>query len=122
MIKELLSRNLIEYTEKDNECILLDVRTNNEWETVGKPDGDKLGLKTYFLSIKDNLGSINENFLNDFENLEIKKNIEIAIICRSGIRSALAANILSKANYKCINVIDGFEGNDGWLNLGLPAK
>lgn len=122
MIKELLSRNLIEYTEKDNECILLDVRTDNEWKTVGKPDGDKLGLKTYFLSIKDNLGSINENFLNDFENLEIGKNIEIAIICRSGMRSALAANILSKANYKCINVIDGFEGNDGWLNLGLPVK
>ena len=122
MIKELLPRDLIKYTEKHNECILLDVRTNNEWETVGKPDGDKLGLKTYFLSIKDNLGSINENFLNDFENLEIEKNIEIAIICRSGIRSTLAANILSKANYKCINVIDGFEGNDGWLNLGLPAK
>lgn len=122
MIKELLPRDLIKYTEKHSKCILLDVRTNNEWETVGKPDGDKLGLKTYFLSIKDNLGSINENFLNDFENLEIEKNIEIAIICRSGIRSALAANILSKANYKCINVIDGFEGNDGWLNLGLPAK
>jgi rhodanese-related sulfurtransferase len=122
MIKELLSRNLIEYTEKDDECILLDVRTDNEWKTVGKPDGDKLGLKTYFLSIKDNLGSINENFLNDFENLEIGKNIELAIICRSGMRSALAANILSKANYKCINVIDGFEGNDGWLNLGLPVK
>jgi hypothetical protein len=30
--------------------------------------------------------------------------------------------MLSHEDYKCINVIDGFEGNEGWLNSGFPIK
>ena len=54
-----------------SKCILIDVRTEREWETVGKPDSDQIGLKTYFVSIKNNEGSLNGNFVNDILSLNI---------------------------------------------------
>ena len=121
MMKEMTPNELIEYSN-NNKCILIDVRTEREWETVGKPDGDQIGLRTYFVSIKDNEGSLNGNFVNDILSLDIEKELEIAFICRSGVRSALASDMLINENYKCINVIDGVEGNQGWLNAGLPIQ
>ena len=117
----MTSIELVEYSKK-NDCILIDVRTEREWESVGQPDGEQIELKTYFVSIKDNTGSLNSNFVNDILDLEIGKEIEIAFICKSGVRSALASDMLGNENYKCINVIDGVEGNQGWLNVGLPIK
>lgn len=121
MMKEMTPNELIEYSN-NNKCILIDVRTEREWETVGKPDGDQIGLRTYFVSIKDNEGSLNGNFVNDILSLDIEKELEIAFICRSGVRSALASDMLSNEDYNCINVVGGFEGNEGWLNKNLPVK
>ena len=120
-MKEMTPNELIEYSN-NSKCILIDVRTEREWETVGKPDGDQIGLKTYFVSIKNNEGSLNGNFVNDILSLNIEKEFEIAFICKSGVRSALASDMLSHEDYKCINVVDGFEGNVGWLNSGLPIR
>ena len=120
-MKEMTPNKLIEYSN-NNKCILIDVRTEREWETIGKPDGDQVGLQTYFVSIKDNTGSINNNFVNDILSLNIEKELEIAFICKSGVRSALASDMMSHEGYKCINVIDGFEGIEGWLNVDLPVK
>ena len=121
MMKEMTPNELIEYSN-NNKWILIDVRTEREWETVGKPDGDQIGLRTYFVSIKDNEGSLNGNFVNDILSLDIEKELEIAFICRSGVRSALASDMLSHEDYNCINVVGGFEGNEGWLNSKLPLK
>ena len=120
-MKEMTPNELIEYSN-NSKCILIDVRTEREWETVGKPDGDQIGLKTYFVSIKNNEGSLNGNFVNDILSLNIEKEFEIAFICKSGVRSALASDMLSHEDCNCINVIDGFEGNEGWLNSKLPLK
>ena len=46
-------------------------------------------------------------------------------MCMGGVRSQAAAEILTKENYKCINVSDGFLGNPenaGWIHSGLPCK
>ena len=120
-MKEMTPNELIEYSN-NSKCILIDVRTEREWETVGRPEGDQIGLKTYFVSIKNNEGSLNGNFVNDILSLNIEKEFEIAFICKSGVRSALASDMLSHEDYKCINVVDGFEGNEGWLNSKLPLK
>ena len=105
--------------------ILLDVRTKEEWETIGKPDGEKIGLKTYFLPIQFGEERIfNENFVQEFKNLAINQDRNILIICRSGARSQFAAELLKKENYTCINISDGFEGNHenvGWKRCGLPC-
>ena len=35
----------------DIKTVLLDVRTEDEWNTVGKPDTKDLGIKSYFITM-----------------------------------------------------------------------
>ena len=122
MIKQLVSKDIKKYLETGATKILLDVRTKGEWDTVGKPDGDKIGLKTYFLEIQRNAFF---DFVKEFKDFNIDQKNEILVICKSGERSQITAELLSKENYKAIYISDGFEGsNDGgvWINSGLPIK
>ena len=125
MIKQLEAKDIKSYLMVEPNSVLLDVRTNQEWETIGKPEGEKIGLKTYFLSIQFGEERIfNENFVQEFKNLAINQDRNILIICRSGARSQFAAELLKKENYTCINISDGFEGNKeniGWKRNGLPC-
>ena len=125
MIKQLAAKDIKSYLTEEPNSVLLDVRTNKEWEMIGKPEGEKIGLKTYFLSIQFNEERIfNENFVQEFKNLAINQDRNILILCRSGVRSQFAAELLNKENYTCINISDGFEGNQenvGWKKCGLPC-
>ena len=125
MIKQLASNEIREYLKTQPNCVLLDVRTNDEWEQVGKPDGEIIGLKTYFLSLQFGVErTFNKNFVQEFKNLKITQDKEILTICRSGSRSQFAAELLVKENYTCSNISDGFEGNNeniGWKMCGLPC-
>ena len=112
MIKQLMSEEIESYLKSDLKKILLDVRTEDEWNSYGKPNGEKLGVKTFFLTIKD------ENFLKEFNDLSIKKEYEILIMCKVGQRSQFVAQLLEKDNYKCTNISDGF---DGWKSSDLPC-
>ena len=124
MIKQIPSQEIKEYLKNNPKCVLLDVRTKEEWDTIGKPNGEKIGLKTYFLSIQFGDERIfNENFIQEFKNLNIGQDHEILTMCRSGGRSQAAAELLTKENYTCSNISDGFLGNDedvGWTNCDLP--
>ena len=122
MIKQLTSKDLKDYLTTGSKKVLLDVRTQGEWDTVGRPDGDKLGLKTYFLEIKRETFF---NFVKEFKNFNISQDSEILVICKSGERSQISAELLFRENYKTINISDGFEGSTegaGWINCGLPIK
>lgn len=124
MIKELESKDIQEFINQNPKSVLIDVRTEYEWDNVGKPNGKKINLETFFLSIKNTSGEINESFLHDFEKLNISKDTEILVICKSGARSSFVSNLLSKEEYKCTNITDGFEGNtssNGWKKSGLPT-
>ena len=126
MIKQIPSQEIKEYLKKNPKCVLLDVRTEEEWNQDGKPDGNKIGLTTYFLSIQFGDERIfNENFIQEFKNLNIGQDHEILNMCRSGGRSQVAAELLTKENYTCSNISDGFEGNQenvGWENCDLPCQ
>ena len=122
MIKQLTSKDLKDYLTTGSKKVLLDVRTQGEWDAVGRPDGDKLGLKTYFLEIKRETAF---DFVKEFKNFNISQNNEILVICKSGERSQISAELLFRENYKTINISDGFEGSTegaGWINCGLPIK
>ena len=67
MIKQITSIEIEEHIKNNPQSILLDVRTEEEWNMDGKPDGEKFGLQTYLLPIKD------ENFINDCKKLRIGK-------------------------------------------------
>ena len=122
MIKQLVSKDIKDYLTKGPNKVLLDVRTQGEWDSVGKPDGDKIGLKTYFLEIKRDSFF---DFVEEFKAFNINKDHEILVICKSGERSQISAELLFRENYKTINISDGFEGSAegaGWINSGLPIK
>ena len=112
MIKQLLSKDIKDYLKSDSKKVLLDVRTQGEWDIYGKPDGEKIGLKTYFLTIKD------ESFLEEFKDLLISKDYEVLTMCKVGQRSQFVAQLLEKNNYISINISDGF---DGWRSSYLPC-
>ena len=120
MIKQLISKDIKNYIAKNPNCVLLDVRTQKEWDTIGRPDGEKIGLKTYFLEIRRDAFF---DFVKEFKNLNIKQDNEVLVICASGERSQISAELLSKKNYKSINISDGFMGSQegvGWKKIGLP--
>ena len=121
MIKQITCKEIKEYLKKKPKSVLLDVRTQEEWSNDGKPDGDKIGLKTYFLEIRRD-GFF--DFVQEFNNLNINQDKEILVICKSGERSQISAELLSKENYKSINISDGFMGSQegvGWVKNGLPC-
>jgi len=125
MIKQIPSKEVESYVKNNPKSVLLDVRTEEEWNVDGKPDGEKILLKSHFLTIQLADGSFNENFIEDFKKLDVKKDFEILTMCMGGVRSQMAAELLAKENYNCSNVSDGFLGNSenaGWKKSGLPCK
>ena len=118
MIKQIKSSDIKKFIENNPNTVLLDVRTVDEWNTVGKPDTKKLGIKSFFITI-----SQDPSFLEN-----VKKNIDkkdqVLVMCAAGGRSIIAANLLANEGYNTLNISDGFSGNGqdpGWKNLGLPS-
>ena len=125
MIKQLKSSEIKNFINENKDVELLDVRTQGEWDDIGKPDGEKLGVKTQFVTI---VRSPDPNANKEFVE-EVKKQIDpkkqLLIICKAGGRSMMAAQLLSQEKIKCINISDGFEGNGenpGWKSEDLPSK
>tara|TARA_B100000767_G_C19371612_1_gene372115 strand:+ start:76 stop:453 length:378 start_codon:yes stop_codon:yes gene_type:complete len=125
MIKQIKSSEIKNFIDENKNIELLDVRTQEEWDNIGKPDGEKLGLKTHFITIvRSPDPSANESFVKEVKS-KIDSSKQLLIMCKAGGRSMMASQLLSQENIICINVSDGFEGNGenaGWKNEGLPSK
>ena len=126
MIKQIKSSEIKNYIKENSNVVLLDVRTENEWIALGKPDAESLNSKTYFITVSPDLSNWQVPDPNFVEN--VKKNINkdktILVMCAAGGRSLIAANLLEAEGYSALNVSDGFSGNGqdpGWKNLGLPS-
>ena len=118
MIKQIKSSEIKKFVKNNLNTVLLDVRTEDEWKTVGKPDTKDLGIKSFFISI-----SKDPSFLNNVKQ-NINKDDQVLVMCAAGGRSIIAANLLANEGYKTFNISDGFSGNGedpGWKNLGLPS-
>ena len=125
MTKQILSKEVEDYVKKNPKSVLLDVRTEEEWNVDGKPDGEKIALKTHFITIQFADKTFNQNFIEDFKKLNIEKDHEILAMCMGGVRSQAAAELLTKEGYNSVNISDGFLGNfenPGWKNSDLPCK
>ena len=79
---------------------LLDVREDDEWAAGHAPDAVHVRLSE--LSARTG---------------EIPRDREVYVICRSGARSAYAAQALAGAGWKAVNVADGMTG---WAVAGRP--
>ncbi|MDH5518025.1 MAG: rhodanese-like domain-containing protein [Gammaproteobacteria bacterium] len=125
--------------------LFLDVRTRAEVEFVGMADTVDANIP-YMTHDKDSWNEKksrfnsepNSNFSIAVEEQLKKKGLskqdKIIVMCRSGSRSAKAANLLSQLGYNNVySVVDGFEGDkaksgpnkghrvvNGWKNANLP--
>ena len=125
MIKQLKSSEIKNFINDNKNIELLDVRTQEEWNNIGIPDGKKLGLKTHFITIvRSPDPAANKEFIEEVKKI-IDPNKDLLVMCKAGGRSMMASQLLSQENINCINISDGFEGNGedpGWKNEGLPSK
>ncbi len=112
---------------------LVDVRTQPEWKFVGVPDLTSINKQVKKISIFEYPDmEINNNFLADLDEAELKRDAKLIFICRSGGRSAIAAELAVTNGFSdCYNVMDGFEGyinpesnhrneTSGWKYNQLP--
>ena len=118
MIKQIKSSEIKKFIKSNPDTVLLDVRTEDEWNTVGKPNTKDLGIESFFITL-----SQDSSFLE-----RIKRNIDkkkkVLVMCAAGGRSIIAANLLENEGYNTLNISDGFSGNgqdQGWKNSGLPT-
>lgn len=107
------------------EALLVDVRTLEERKFVGHVPGSLHVAWANGTSL-----TRNPRFVRELE-AKVGKNASILLLCRSGKRSALAAQAATQAGFtQAFNVLEGFEGEldthqhrgtqDGWRLHGLP--
>ena len=105
---------------KENELVIIDIRTVREWKMTG------VIPQSYLINMHTEDFSENPDFLSEVELVLNKfKNKNIAFICASGARSEIVANYFIEKKYKNISHIPaGIVGkeNNGWLYLGYPIK
>lgn len=127
-------------------ALFLDVRTRGEVAFLGMPtDADAnipymtdAGFKEWDDKAQNFKLVPNGEFVRQVEDLVqqrgLAKDSPIFVMCRSGNRSAKAANVLHAAGFTQVyNIVDGFEGDtakdgprrgervvNGWRNSGLP--
>jgi len=106
-------------------AVLVDVRTAEERAFVGYvPNSLHVAWMTGTALV------LNPHFVSELEN-KVEKSAVILFLCRSGKRSAAAAETASKAGFANVfNVLEGFEGDldeqqrrgsfNGWRYRGLP--
>ncbi len=118
---------------KDNQAVLVDVRTIPEWQFVGVPDISDTKSKLINLSWKIYPSfAVNQKFIGDLSaDNSLNHETPLFFICRSGGRSLDAAVAATEAGYKyCFNITGGFEGEvdvsghratfNGWKYDNLP--
>lgn len=113
-------------------AVLVDVRTQAEWNFVGVPDLSECGKEAALVQWQVfPTMETNPHFVEDVRNVAADPSAPVYFLCRSGARSKAAAIALTQAGYtSCYNISGGFEGPqdaerhrgtvDGWKALGLP--
>jgi len=110
----------------DASAVLIDVRTEMEWDTVGVADLADVDRAPHFVQWNHAGGVWNANFLAEAEAvLGDDRSAPIVLLCRSGARSAAAAQALTEAGWTAAyNIEGGFEGpggaGGGWKDT-LPS-
>ena len=126
MIKQIKSSEIKDFIKENSNTVLLDVRTENEWKSLGKPKAEDLNSKTYFVTVSHDLTNWqvpDQNFIVNVKK-KIGKDKKILVMCAAGGRSMIAANLLENEGYSVLNVSDGYSGNSqdpGWKKSNLPV-
>jgi len=110
---------------QSGDAVLVDVRSAEERKFVGQVPG-----AVHVAWASGTALTRNPRFVRELE-AKVKHEQVVLLLCRSGKRSALAAEAATKAGFAAaFNVLEGFEGEldgashrgaaDGWRFRGLP--
>jgi rhodanese-related sulfurtransferase len=131
--------------ENMEKTLFVDTRTPSELNYLGAASVMDAHVPLVFMDTSDwndkkhrYLRKDNKNFVADIDKVLAKKGLKkddtVILMCRSGKRSAKAANMLAEKGYtRVYSVVDGYEGDkakegdnkgkrvvNGWKNSGLP--
>ena len=120
MIKNVKANECFDILKAEVSSRLIDVRTSHEWQSDGYADLETLGKKIHLISLTNEDHTPSVNFINQINSLDIKPENKIFFICRSGMRSLHAGNLLYKdfVTKEIFNVEGGMEY--GWKHNSLP--
>jgi rhodanese-related sulfurtransferase len=134
MIKEIRPKEAYEIIQQQEDALLIDVRSTMEYEYVGHP------VNAVHVPIKEPPDwSTEQEFVKNVrlalskhfgENKDMS-NVSLFMLCRSGKRSELGAEMLINDGFSNVyNILEGFEGDkdaeghrntiNGWRFHGLP--
>lgn len=126
---DLTPRQAWQLLADDPTALLVDVRTDGEWRSIGVPD---LAGRVGFVEWVDGFGRQNPDFLAQLAELGVTDGRPVVFLCRSGVRSVAAATAATAAGIDpSYNVLTGFEGDVGpdgarghwgWRAEGLPWR
>jgi rhodanese-related sulfurtransferase len=120
---DLTPTEAFEMVRDDPDAVLVDVRTEGEWDQIGVPDLSELGQQVVFLEWQQGPArQLNPDFVAQLADA-VPAGAHVVMICRSGVRSVAAANAATEAGIgPAYNVLDGFEGGSGWQRSELPWR
>ena len=122
-MEQLNSLSAYQALLSDPHSLLIDVRTEVEWEGACIP-----GIKNLTLASFDGKQDIRQEteFKRILSEVVTDKDQMLIFICRSGKRSELAALYAQAEGYRnCANILDGFLGSSegvGWRDNQLPIR
>ncbi len=120
--------------QSDPMAVMVDVRTEVEWNFVGLPDLSSAGKEPALISWQVFPAmQVNEGFVAHLERAGLTPAHKIHFLCRSGVRSLAAAQAAFGLGFTHVfNIEGGFEGPldadnhrgtvAGWKVAGLPWK
>jgi len=122
MIKNVKASECFDILKIEESSRLIDVRTSHEWQNDGFADLGSIDKKVHLISLTNEDHSPSVNFIAQINSLDIKPENKIFFICRSGMRSLHAGNLLYKdfVTKEIFNVEGGMEY--GWKHLDLPVS
>ena len=131
---DVTAKEAWEAMSADPAAMLVDVRTEVEWNLIGRPDLSSLDREPIYLQWVTMKG-VNQKFTEELaaalEERGVARDASVYFMCQSGGRSKIAAMQCTELGYSaCYNVADGFEGDldehrhrnsvNGWKVSGLP--
>ncbi|KAA0918759.1 rhodanese-like domain-containing protein [Dietzia sp. ANT_WB102] len=130
---DLPPRQAWDLLASDPDAVLVDVRTSAEWQWVGGADLSELGKRTLGIEWMMSSGEPNPRFLEQLGEAGVAPEAPVLFLCRSGGRSAAAAQAATAAGFgSAYNVAEGFEGDpdddghrgsiNGWKVAGLAWR
>jgi len=108
MVDCISAREAWERLGTDRDAVLIDVRTPNEWHSVGLPNLSTLDKEVIALSWDpyDAAG-----FAQALSEAVPSRKTPVFFLCRSGMRSQQTAELAAHLGYEVsINVVEGYEG------------